>query len=523
MAGHVFVLRGKLQHLACDAWLLPTDRSLTVKRYWFDKSPTELGLCERLNEREEWERVAEPPAGWGRDVRSFAAPARAVRERHPACRAWLTDVGGHEQTPLEWYLDGVRDFAHCAAPRARESASAWERAKPLLALPGIGTGEAGQAGNKAPILRALMSTLEALARELDVDFALVALDPALFAMVQRSRASLTQEEFDSEQLAIAKDLAMCSRRGELVPFLGAGVSAPSGLPRWSELLAALAQACGAPTSLLEGKAPPQTASALEQHFRAQDTNMRREIAEQIRPPNRVSLAHAFLASLTGEGAITTNYDRLFERAFEDAESRPLSVLRHGPKEGARHWLLKLHGCVDATEDIVITAEDYDEFKSRRALQGIVQAMLVTKHVLFAGFSLTDPSFDAAAAATREAMAGNSNLGTALMLSANDSQRAKWGDIRILGFGDGADIKGAARRVEIFLDRVVALADTTAAHFLDETYAAARDDEEQRLAEALYELAAFDRTLASSAAWQEVRHTLERLGWRPAGDRGGSPR
>jgi hypothetical protein len=53
-------------------------------------------------------------------------------------------------------------------------------------------------------------------------------------------------------------------------------------------------------------------------------------------------------------------------------------------------LLKLHGCTQHPEDIVLTHEDYVEFMhSRPALQGMVQSLLMTKHVLFVGFGLQD--------------------------------------------------------------------------------------------------------------------------------------
>lgn len=40
MAGHVFIVRGDLTRLACDAWLLPTDKQLTVTPDWLDNLPT---------------------------------------------------------------------------------------------------------------------------------------------------------------------------------------------------------------------------------------------------------------------------------------------------------------------------------------------------------------------------------------------------------------------------------------------------------------------------------------------------
>ena len=123
-----------------------------------------------------------------------------------------------------------------------------------------------------------------------------------------------------------------------------------------------------------------------------------------------SLNHSLLASLAVNRAITTNYDDLYERAYAWSRGAKPAVLRvggrpaistHG-KGGQKRsgYVLKLHGCVNGdAEDIVLAASDYDVieqagWKSKhRALPGIVQAQLLTKHMLFVGFSITDPNLE----------------------------------------------------------------------------------------------------------------------------------
>lgn len=52
------------------------------------------------------------------------------------------------------------------------------------------------------------------------------------------------------------------------------------------------------------------------------------------------------------------------------------------------WLLKMHGCVTRPDEIVLSRDDYMSYdRARSALGGMVQAMLMTKHMLFVGFSL----------------------------------------------------------------------------------------------------------------------------------------
>lgn len=70
--------------------------------------------------------------------------------------------------------------------------------------------------------------------------------------------------------------------------------------------------------------------------------------------------------------ITTNYDTLLEQAAKH-QNKDLIVLpyeRHlqHEKMGGKNqaWILKMHGCVEHKEDIVLTREDYHHYNSRRA-------------------------------------------------------------------------------------------------------------------------------------------------------------
>ena len=69
------------------------------------------------------------------------------------------------------------------------------------------------------------------------------------------------------------------------------------------------------------------------------------------------------------------------------------VLPSPPQKGCKRWLLKMHGCIRNPDSIVFTKQDYIRYADRyAALAGIVQSMLLTKHLLFVGFSLDDDNF-----------------------------------------------------------------------------------------------------------------------------------
>ena len=63
------------------------------------------------------------------------------------------------------------------------------------------------------------------------------------------------------------------------------------------------------------------------------------------------------------------------------------------KKSNKKWLLKMHGCVNYPEDIVLTREHYLRYESKRsALQGIMQSLLITKKLLFLGSVCIYPKF-----------------------------------------------------------------------------------------------------------------------------------
>lgn len=69
------------------------------------------------------------------------------------------------------------------------------------------------------------------------------------------------------------------------------------------------------------------------------------------------------------------------------------MLPFGQPRAGRRWLLKMHGDVQRPGSLVLTREQYLRFDElNAALAGVVQALLLTRHMLFVGFSLVDDNF-----------------------------------------------------------------------------------------------------------------------------------
>ena len=197
--------------------------------------------------------------------------------------------------------------------------------------------------------------------------------------------------------------------------------------------------------------------------------------------------------------MTTNYDRLFETAVEaNRGEHELAVLPYEPVKPGGRWLLKLHGSIDHEEDIVLTRADYLGLPSQRgALVGLVQAMLLTRHMLFVGYSLSDEDFHSVMNDVSRARAGMLDapkIGTAMTLFDDPIFNELWSnELDIVAVtedpGDPSpkEVVAAARKVQIFLDLVCFMAADLSAFLLDETYSNMLSPDEQTLRTNLLEL------------------------------------
>ena len=177
----------------------------------------------------------------------------------------------------------------------------------------------------------------------------------------------------------------------------------------------------------------QVISQLERGFGGRE-RMGEAIARCLKRRN-YSLSHAFLAGLPTLETVTTNYDTLFEMASASID-KPVAVLPYEPVRPEERWILKMHGCISHPEDIVLTREDYLRYtERRRALAGIVQALLITKHMMFVGFSLDDDNFHRIADDVRKIVWANERgepFGTSIVLDSRPFLAQMWdGEIEMV--------------------------------------------------------------------------------------------
>lgn len=503
MPGHLFVVRGDLTKLACDAWLMPSDYELQVEPYWLQPEPE--GFLDALASLR-----AQPDDSWTSGERRVRPVPFWPEERS---RPWLVTFTGrepHEFTAIvEQFV--VEVLAGGLPPKNG-------RDRHLIALPVISTGKGGGARFKGQVINILVRDLTALVETVEVDLVLVTHTAAALAAAQKAREEhgVIWHDLPQEQVKKARSLARLGRRQGLALFLGAGVSCSAGLPSWTGLLRQLALSIGiTEDEFLEFDRLDvlDQGSVLDRRYRAAGLQINEKVAEIFERTWDHSLLHGLLACLPAREIITQNYDRLFEVAAVGA-GKPVVTLPYTRGESHDRWLLKMHGCVSVPDDIVLRREDYLRYSERRsALSGIVQATLLTRQMLFVGFSLRDGNFHRAIDDVRRAVS-HQNIGTALFLAPSPLTAELWStELDILHFGPKEELAPAARRLEIFLDCMLMHCGANDGHLLDPTFSHLLNPAEKEVKEALSRLVeSVSPEAKHSKAWEKVEKLLISMGW-----------
>lgn len=520
---HVFVAMADILNLRCDAWLLPTDSSVRIEQHWLQAHPELRMLAE---------------ASASAEFRDGDALAEPVRPWDPSCplpiMTAVPEDGGWGSTVV---AERIEAFVSSAVMAIRTPPD--HRPYRLLALPFFGTAGGGAGNHLGAALRAILGATADLAARYDVDIVLVLRDRAAFSLAQKLRREAADDDSSWPSLGChlhdkAKSLGQIAGAGHLVPFLGAGVSVSAGAPSWGRLLDTLRtgiQLKHAEAEAFHGLSPLDQAGVLEQLYADQHGSrdaFGQAVADAVDLP-RYGLAPALLATLPSAGAITLNYDRLFESACRDAQ-RPRTVMPENVPAVGNDWLLKLHGSVSQPDSIVLTRDDYLGYNSNRdALSALVKAHLLTHHLLFVGFGLADDHFHEIVHDVRRALPNdvkNHQMGTVLSLFHEPLQKLVWkGKLDILPMScdpardsGPADlhtaIAAAGRELEIFLDMMAAYATDNHSYLLAPAYNRGLSQGEQHLRQQLLALAEQPRSEATAEAWGVLDRALADLGYSP---------
>lgn len=501
--GHVFVAKADLRNLACDVYLLSGDRQLRSTSKWATVSDD---AERRLDQAERTDYMAE---------RRYTLPMRVPDPASSEATPIVTAVPYYGVRDAAELQPRVEEFFRVAATFARDRRVS-HRERPLVAIPLFAGYKGGGGPLRGDILRLLYDESRRACMLYGYDVVIALRDPRAYDLAQtiRRETGAAWTQLTAWQRNRAADLGAQASAQRLVPFMGSGISVSAGAPTWQALIEELAKVAGLPREDAQRLAKDHDvldqAAYIHQLFsRAFPTNptaFADAVIGAVDKP-RYGLAPALLASLEAEQAITLNYDRLFELAAEDAQLRRRVI--PGPSNEEERWLLKLHGTVRDKSSIVLTRDDYLGFNAdRAALSALVKATLMTRHLLFVGFGMSDAHFHEIVHDVRRALPQReSTFGTVLTLSDDSVTRRLWeGDLDFLRFG-------SPRQLEIFLDALLAFASDNHSYLLAHGYESALPDQDQRLADAVERmLPALTPELLDTPAGRVLSGALRDLGW-----------
>ncbi|MFL5344976.1 MAG: SIR2 family protein [Hyalangium sp.] len=194
-----------------------------------------------------------------------------------------------------------------------------------------------------------------------------------------------------------------------VVFVGAGLSAGAGLPTWKGLLLkGIDELVG---SLPEGESHQEELRNLVEYGKLLEVAefckdklgaaYHQFLTDQVRGDQaQVPAAHDVLMHLPFSAWVTTNYDKLLERAYSHRKGGFPKTLTHMDTEAlgrllfdGGEFILKAHGDIDRPETVVLTSRDYSEIiHANPAFNEAFTGLLLTKALFFVGYSLSDPDF-----------------------------------------------------------------------------------------------------------------------------------
>lgn len=181
-------------------------------------------------------------------------------------------------------------------------------------------------------------------------------------------------------------------RDELDLFVGSGISKPSGIPVWDELLKPLADEIGLDISLDDNL--PLVAQYILNSNSGNRNILNMLIVENFEKDYPLNPYHYEIAKMKVNTIWTTNYDCLLQKAFSGKNFAVKSTDNDltKPHLPQNIEIIKIHGCVKNGDfkQLIITQEDYDDFAfTKPVITQRLRDVLLQKSFLFIGYRYKD--------------------------------------------------------------------------------------------------------------------------------------
>lgn len=188
-----------------------------------------------------------------------------------------------------------------------------------------------------------------------------------FDQVEKARILNTDQFRNNFQLF--EELKRTCERGFVIPFVGAGMSKSAGLPDWKEYLLNLCDEAGLSQEAIRERLEIQSdyeGAMYEIIQRLSLNRFERDFERTFRVPDAISGAVTLLPKLFDCSVVTTNFDRVLERVYEnDVKAFEEKVTGRGRANAffraipaGQRYLLKLHGNIDNAAERVLNQDEY---------------------------------------------------------------------------------------------------------------------------------------------------------------------
>jgi len=202
---------------------------------------------------------------------------------------------------------------------------------------------------------------------------------------------------------ISPEIQQAALNGDLVLFVGAGVSMLVGLPSWNGLAWSVLNDLRekgyinySELEQLKTLDPKKQLSIAE--LIAEENGFTLELARHLTAEKGDKGIYKFLNEI-GCACVTTNYDELLSPRFyqtPDGSTTAAPVTRVTQKDGFYAGLLNtpgtvvhLHGSVSKPESMVVTTKDYLEHYDNETVQYFLKELFEKKTLLFIGYGLEE--------------------------------------------------------------------------------------------------------------------------------------
>ncbi len=198
------------------------------------------------------------------------------------------------------------------------------------------------------------------------------------------------------------ELKVHYKERRLIPFLGAGLSIPLGLPSWQELMGWMATKLGFESELflLHGnfqQLAEYTKVTSRRTWKSLLNKMTRDFDSVQAIANRKkSPIHKALSSLDFKTIYTTNYDSHIEESIRDTGRKCVTLSSLADflenREPNITEVIKFHGTLEDPETIILTESRYfDRMLLEEAVDQRLRADILSNSFLFIGYGFKDPN------------------------------------------------------------------------------------------------------------------------------------